>query len=107
MRNDCGGLEYNPQSRGSKMHAYSYAYSSALLSREFVVPPHGHSLEKGIHVLLALLVLHDPLEVHPVPCKGLRQGIVVVAKVIARLDVDKWHKADPTRGSNLCADTAL
>ena len=39
--------------------------------------------------------------------KGLRQGIVVVAKVIARLDVDKWHKADPTRGSNLCADTAL
>ena len=64
----------------------------------FWSPPHGHSLEKGIHVLLALLVLHDPLEVHPVPCKGLRQGIVVVAKVIARLDVDKWHKADPTKG---------
>ena len=56
-------------------------------SRVNLWPPlHGDSLEKAIHVLLALLVLHDPLEVHPVPCKGLRQGIVVVAKIIARLD---------------------
>ena len=37
--------------------------------------------------------------------KGLRQGIVVVAKVIARLDVDKWHKADPAKGVAIFAPT--
>ena len=75
------------------MHAFSTPIPPHDSRVNLWSPPHGHySLEKGIHVLLALLVLHDPLDVHPVPCKGLRQGIVVVAKVIARLDVDKWHK---------------